>query len=333
MLKKVFFLFIILFLFFSCKVESTNEQKEDIIDVDSFSFDELKTSIERSKQNYIDENRFSELIDYLSILSYKSKLYSSYINFIISDLYWNTDYLKEIALYYMVKIDNSAYNIIYNDQKIGYIIALRIINSNANFLLKEKMYNLLLNEFNDLIDIPYTLSELAKLYKSQLDMKSAVIVMQNIVDLSNKSKNIEENINLTEIKDEIDFFYSKKQWIYRDLSKLIENIKQSIIEKNLYKLYQFASKNGFKIILSQNEKDQSWGFFDIGIQYRFSDYIIFSNKLEDFSSDKEAFLKTENWDFPQMSTWYFYFKKVDYPYDDKIDGGWEWKGIYFGDYF
>ena len=48
-------------------------------------------------------------------------------------------------------------------------------------------------------------------------------------------------------------------------------------------------------------------------------------------NENEAFLKTKNWNFQLLRTWYLYFKKVDYPYDKNVNGCWEWAGIYFGD--
>ena len=331
-LKVILLISLISVLFISCSNTNYISKNEEILDIDSIPFEDVKLTLDDLKINYLTRDKLDQLVSYLSILSYKTQKYSAYINFIISDLYYTNTNSKDLALYYMAKVDPVVYQESYNDQKIGYTIALRIINGEANFFLKERMYLLLLNDFDSLIDTTYTLNELSKLYKSNLEIKKAIKVMEKIVELTNINKNSEENINLSEIKRDIDF-YSKKSWINRDLGKLIENIKSAVIEQNSYKLYQFASKNNFQVVLSQNFKDHKWTYSDIGIQYRFSNRIIFSNKLEDFSNDKEAFLKTENWNFPLMTTWYFYFKKVHYPYDDKINGGWEWKGIYFGDYF
>ncbi|OHD25029.1 MAG: hypothetical protein A2086_00550 [Spirochaetes bacterium GWD1_27_9] len=286
------------------------------------------------KKFYLELGETKKLIRFLGELSVTEKdpLFCSFLFFLISDLYWAND-MKESSILYMMKIYRGAYFLTYENQPIGYVIALRIVNGDCSFNIKEKMYTLLLEEYKDIIDIPYTLYEFAKLYKQNYDMKTAIKIMQQIVDLSSKYKNIEENINLAEIKQEINFYLMKKNWIYGDLKTLINKIKYAIQTKNEFLLTQYVSKTGFKVILSQKTNQQSWDYNDLSIGERFSDRIIFSSNLEEFSSDSEAYLKTENWNFPQMTIWYFYFKKVDYPYDEKINGGWEWKGIYFGELF
>ena len=44
----------------------------------------------------------------------------------------------------------------------------------------------------------------------------------------------------------------------------------------------------------------------------------------------KAFLRTSNWSY-RVGTWYFYFRRIDFPSDPEIDGRWEWAGIYFGE--
>ncbi|HPO50342.1 MAG TPA: hypothetical protein PLO89_08480 [Spirochaetota bacterium] len=332
MIKKIiYFIFLLLYLC-SCKNKTDIPLNLKNANIDELSFDDFSKWLNASKKHFLKYGKNEEFIEFLAEKNASSQIYSSYLNFVISTIYWELNQ-KETALSYILETKEDCYDMIYENQKIGYIIALKVVNSEADFYLKEKMYKLLLDKYKESIDIPYVMNELAKLYKGNLDIKKAIAVMEDIIELSNKNKNVEENVNLAEIKEEIDFFYSKKNWIYKDLQKLIIAIKKAVLKKDADLLYSYASKKDFKIILSQNENDKNWSYFDLGIEYRFSDRIIFSGKLEDFSNDKEAFLKTENWDFPQMSTWYLYFKKIYYPYDEKIDGGWEWKGIYFGNYF
>ena len=73
-----------------------------------------------------------------------------------------------------------------------------------------------------------------------------------------------------------------------------------------------------------------WNYRQLEIQNKWVSRINFSNKLEAFSNNDEAYLKTSNWAFIEMRTWYFYFKRVKYPYDTRVNNGWEWAGIYLG---
>ena len=53
-------------------------------------------------------------------------------------------------------------------------------------------------------------------------------------------------------------------------------------------------------------------------------------ELHPDSSDREAFLRTAGWT-ARVTTWYLYFRRVDYGIDPRVDGTWEWAGIYFGE--
>jgi hypothetical protein len=52
--------------------------------------------------------------------------------------------------------------------------------------------------------------------------------------------------------------------------------------------------------------------------------------LAPFSNDREAYLKTTDWNF-RPPTWYLYFRKADFPANPDVNGQWEWAGIYFGE--
>ena len=280
------------------------------------------------------QKKTGELAEFLgeTASAEKNALFSSYLYFRLSDIYWLNDN-KEIAVYYMTKIDENAYNIIYDDKPIGYLVALRIISYECNFKFQEKMYKLLLEKYPDKIDVIYTMNDFAKMYKKNLDIQNAINLMQQILVLAKKNKNVEETINLSEIKQEVDFFYLKKDRIYKDIRVLIKGINKAIKSKNIRALKSYISRTGFDVIFFQKSNQNRWNFDELSIETHFSDNIMFSDRFEDFSNENEIYLRTDNWDFPQMTTWYFYFKRVDYPYDEKIDGGWEWKGIFFGDFF
>ncbi len=262
----------------------------------------------------------------------KDPLFKSYLYFLISDTYWKEEG-KDVSFFYMKKIDPNHYDLTYNSQPIGYIIALRIISINVPFKDKEDMYNLLLKNYAGMIDVPYTAYELAKLYKKELEITKAINILQQIINFVNNSKNSEDSINISEIKKEIDFYYMKKNWIYDDLEELINNIKNAIITKNIYLLNSYISKKEFSCNIYNKVYNQQFNWYQLNIERFWNSNIVFSSKLEEISNEEEAFLKTTNWQFPQLKTWYFYFKRVNYPYDISINRGWEWAGIIFGDMF
>ena len=280
-----------------------------------------------SQKDYYLNNYFSELAYICDDLDFKSYLY-----FLISNNLWNQN-KKELALFYSNKINKKSFSLNYNNQPIGYIIALRIINSDSSYKYKEMSYNLLLEEYKELIDVPYTLYELAMIYKSQLDMDKTISIFKNILEDSPRYKNIESNIDYKLIREEIDYYYMKKNLVSRDLDLLIKQIKNAIIKKDINLLYQFTSKSSFEGTITQKSSQINWSFWQLQINRYWYTNIVFSNSLEPQSNENEAWLKTYNWGFPQLTTWYFYFRRINYPYDNNIDRGWEWAGIFFGDMF
>ncbi len=283
------------------------------------------------KSIFLDSGKEKELLQFFGELAEKEKNIDikNLIYFIISDFIWEIGN-KDIAIFYMLKVNESSYSIEYNYNPIGYYIAKRIINSEASNKIKEKMYNLLLTDYKNIIDIPYTLYEFSQLYKEELEINKAVKIMQEILKYPLNNDYINESININDIKADINFNNYQKLWIYQDLETLINNIKNAIEKQDKALLDSFVSKNDFSIKLFQKENKRRWTYYELKVHDKWNSRISFSPKLEDFSNNNEAFLKTSNWDFIDMRVWYFYFKKVNYPYDIRVNNGWEWAGILLG---
>ena len=160
----------------------------------------------------------------------QNKEFRSFFYFLLSDLYWENEN-REVAGFYMILVDKEIYSQTYNYRFLGYYIAKRMIKTNSSFKIKEEMYNILLTDYKDLIDVPYTLFELSKLYKKELEIKKAVDVMQELLRGAYHYGNIDNNINLGTLRKEIRFYKSKKRWIYEDLNDLITEIKELIKER------------------------------------------------------------------------------------------------------
>ena len=157
--------------------------------------------------------------------------------------------------------------------------------------------------------------------------------MKRLINISKGYDYIDENINLRKIRNEIYFYNSNKNWIFQDLETLIESIKNAVKEKNEKLLRRYISRREFNIQLFQMSKSRKWSYNELDISRRWTWRILFEDALEDFSGKDEAYLKSKNWNFSMMRTWFFYFKRVHYPFDNQINGGWEWCGIFLGNRF
>lgn len=258
------------------------------------------------------------------------KLFSDYLYFLLSDIYWKQTNTK-MSIFYMSKISEDSFALKHEDQEIGYIMGLRIIKLKDYPLLRIKTYKMLLSKYRDFIDESLILYELSELYKSRYDIENAIIYMKDLVTLSSRSKIIDERIKIDAIKEQVDFYYSNKEWINKDLNNLIGKIKYAIDTQNITLLNKYISKTGF-VVRFFNSNDDKWTIKELGIPRRWRGNIQFAQKFEDISNENEVYLETKGWAFPMLKTWYFYFKKIDYPYNETINGSWEWKGIYFGNW-
>ena len=294
-------------------------------DVYSF-YDEMKTP-DRMRQ--ILRQTAADIIDTTN----DDSTFRSYLYFLTANSLRSDSTATNEATYFFQKVDPNDYHLTFDGQPIGYIICLYIIKT-GDIPAKKAAYHILLENFKNLIDVPYTQYELALLYKNELEMDTAISIMQKIISESPKYRNVPTNINYALLKEEISYYNMKKNWIFKDLDVLIKSIKHSIIKKDLTSLKKYIPKTEFECIVAQKTLlAKNWTFNDLQIQRRWHTNIVFSNELEPQSNENEAWLKTYNWSFPQLHTWYFHFKRINYPYDEKIDRGWEWQGIIFGDMF
>lgn len=277
-------------------------------------------------------NRSSKdtFISYLNELSVKSDdpLFKNYIYFLLSDIYWKDTNMPLFA-FYAGQIDDTANSLLYEDKEIGYITGLRVIKLDSYPLLKIKMYTMLLDKYRDQVDVPLLLYELSDLYKTQYQIEPAITAMKELLNVAATEKVSDDQIDLSDIREQVQFYYSKKDWIYKDLNQLIDKIKYAVSTNNSKLLYSFIPKTGFSIRFF-NSNDDKWTVDELSIPRRWGRRIRFASRFEDISNENEVYLETQGWVLPLLDTWYFYFKKIDYPYDDEINGGWEWKGIFFG---
>ncbi len=347
-MKKLLLLLLMLFLLIvSCKISFEKSNYNNYYNFDKSTYRKLYEMNHKKdlltgyneiinwsndvKTLFLDNGKNKELIHFFGELAEKEKKsdVKNLLYFIISDFIWELGN-KEIAVFYMLKVSEDSYSIEYNYNPIGYYIAKRIINSNSTNNIKKKMYNVLLTNYKNIIDVPYTLYEFSELYKKELDITNALKIMKEIIKNAGNTVYINEKISIYDIKREIYYHTSKKQWIYQDLETLINNIKDAIQKRDKSALEFYISRNDFLVELFQKESKIKWSYNQLEIQKKWVTRIDFSNKLEEFSNSNEAYLRTSNWGFIEVRVWYFYFKKVNYPYDTKINNGWEWAGIYLG---
>ena len=133
----------------------------------------------------------------------------------------------------------------------------------------------------------------------------------------------------TDAKKALAFRQSDKSWTVEDLDTLVSTIKYAIRTLNGPLLKRYQADDFFLMSWSQQESDD-FVHIDMDLSAFLKSSIVYRSHLEPFSSDREAYLWTQNWSY-RIPIWYLCFRKVDYPADPEINGRWEWAGIYFGE--
>ena len=131
---------------------------------------------------------------------------------------------------------------------------------------------------------------------------------------------------------EIGMRNSSRDWVVRDLPTLVARIKSALSSQDIAALSQLrADVNFFAMSWQQDEFDPNSrvASFNPSAFLRRS-RVRFDRELHSRSNDSEAYLRTFNWSH-RIGTWYLYFRRVHYPADPDVHGGWEWAGILFGE--
>ncbi len=119
---------------------------------------------------------------------------------------------------------------------------------------------------------------------------------------------------------------------HEELDDLISDITAALRHRNTSRLLSLRSPvEFFTATWNQDPDDPNSRFdFDLGVFLNRSTRLQWRSEPERDSTDREAYLRTTNWD-DRISVWYFYFRRIDFPANPDLHGNWEWAGIRFGE--
>ncbi len=143
------------------------------------------------------------------------------------------------------------------------------------------------------------------------------------------------------IRSLVDFSKTNRAWVRQDLGDLVELVKTAVVNSNTSLMETLRAKVGFFALSWDNADltDSLAETFDIGqflrelvlqANYGGGSEVKFSAGLDELSNDQEAYLRSTGWNY-RIPTWYFYFRRVEYPADPESNGAWEWAGVFFGE--
>ena len=201
--------------------------------------------------------------------------------------------------------------------------------TNREYLIQ--YYKDIIAQFEDDIDVGVYYYRLARAYEDVGAWDLAIQAYQRF--LAHPEARIPEYPDAAaDIREKVAFYESSRDWTVADLSFLVSEIQSALARRDVKKLNRYKAKvNFFAKYWSQTVfyEDRA-AYFDIN-SWLVKSKVRFNNDLEEDSNPHEAYLKTWNWQYHVEKTWYFYFRRVEFPADPEINGRWEWTGIYFGE--
>jgi hypothetical protein len=122
-------------------------------------------------------------------------------------------------------------------------------------------------------------------------------------------------------------------WTFPTLDALTQTIKRALANHDYAALNRYKSHvQFFAMSWKQKESDRnSTRPFYIS-SFMSGRTINYAANVDESSRPGEVYLRTWGWN-QQSTSWYFVFRRVNFPLDPEIHGRWEWAGIYYGEMF
>ncbi len=235
------------------------------------------------------------------------------------------------AAHYYDRILKNHPDLLVNGGSVHYLCLTRLLALVPDTERRIEYYKELIARFGDKIDVGIHWYYLATAYEEVGAWDQSIQAYKRFLRVPDARIPGKPDVQ-AEIAQKVAFYDSRKDWTVPDLQYLVSEVRDALLTQNLRKLTQYKARNFFSKYWGQKDlvAIQSQDF-DI-LEWVRRSRVQVANELEPRSNAREAYLKTWNWVFFfNVSTWYLYFRRVDFPADPEIDGRWEWAGVYFGD--
>ena len=343
-MKKLCILAVILiFVFSSCKRESecslfggfedVSERMRNLIEVLKTTQDEdivFSVHNEMAKElKALGQNK--RLIVFLtSVIEAPSfNKYKNYFLLMLANEYIEMK-MPEIASYYFERIISSDADLMIKEKSVKFLSLNALIKNTETPEKLIHYYSLLIRDFHEDINMPYSLFMLARSYERMGEWKMAIQTYSKFLSLK------EFDIVIPGIPDSysyakkiVDYSSSSKDWTSESLKELVGILTYAIKIHDYNLLEKYRSKVNFFAMSWKQEMSESKADYTI-YNLMYAGNIQIASNVDASSTPYEAYLRTSGWTH-YGKTWYFYLKKINFPADPSIHGRWEWAGIYYGE--
>jgi hypothetical protein len=255
--------------------------------------------------------------------------YTAYYLLLIAYAY-NHQEAWEVAALYFDRIVKNYPDLQVRGESIHFIALNRLINLVTDQNQLVWYYEELLARFPDKIDPGQIYFLLGQAYEQIGEWNAAIAAYTQFLPYYGTAIQGFPDA-YTYAKRLVDFNNSPKDWTFESLNALVTAIKRALQTGNDYLLWTYRAKVNFFDRSWGQEEDRIDGFSDFNLSgFMRGNQIRFSPELDEGSNAHEAYLRTSGWSL-SISSWYLYFRKINFPPNPEIHGRWEWAGIYYGE--
>lgn len=303
-------------------------QQEDITDESRF------TVIDQIAKSFLAQKNHTDLVLFLTdyVEHHPKDPYNGYWLLMVAHSYREQGGTP-IAEYYFERILNNYDDLLVKGESIHFTCLVHLIDITSSPSNRIMYFSQLISEFAEKISLTEAYARLAveyeklgeweqmlkcySLFKSQPD--ATTIQIAGIPNAYSRATQM------------LDFNASAKDWSFESLEELENAVRTAIRTRNYSRLDRYKSKvNFFAVSWRQDDTESANSQISISLANVMKGSIRCSDNLDESSNPTEAYLRTWGW-AQNVTVWYFYFRKINFPLDPDVHGRWEWAGIYLGE--
>jgi hypothetical protein len=304
-----------------------------LLDKETQSGEEQFSVVREIANEYAYLKEYGRLINFLTSWTYNhpEDPYTAYYLLMTAYAYIKQEAYAMSALYFNLVIKNYP-DLTVRGESIHLACLNQLINLSDNPEQRVWYYQELISRFADKIDPGVTYFMLGQAYERIGEWNEAIRAYTQFLPyygtLIPGFPNAENYA-----KQLVDFNNSRKDWTFENLNALLSEVRTALANGSSWQLRRCQAKvNFFARSWGQEDTDSS-GMAEFNLSdFMMSNHIRYASELDPGSNANEAYLKTWGWS-QYISTWYLYFRKINFPSNPDIHGRWEWAGIYYGEKF
>lgn len=321
----------------SASDESYIKMQENLQNIlkDNLTIETRYAVVSRLANNMLSVKDYNGVILFLTnwVEQHPEDQYNGYWLLTVAHAYMQLDSMP-MAEYYFERIINNYNDLIVQGKSIHFLSYQYLVQISTNSANRIYYLNQLISKFPGEVSTTELYYRLAMEYENEGEWDQALKTLTKFLAQDDASSIVIAGAPnaYSEAKQLIDFSNSTKIWTFASLNGLVRTLKTAMDNYNWLAMDRYRSKvNFFAISWRQDTEDTTLpDDFSMGNFMTGDNKIKYSNTLDESSTATEAYLKTSGWS-NYVSTWYLYFRKVNFPADPDIHGRWEWAGIYYGE--